>query len=69
MTNIVFLKQEAGRKRLAKLLGIAPFRVDMTLDDGGVVIEIDGRPATSEQMQTFWNDVASLVTKAKGPPN
>ena len=60
-----FRKQEAGRKRLARLLGIAPFRVDVTLLPTGVTIEIDGSPASLNQMQTFWDDVASVLSAGR----
>jgi hypothetical protein len=69
MSNIVFLKQEAGRKRIAKLLGIAPYRVELTFDLSGVAIEIDGKPATDEQLKVFWDDVAATVAKFRPLPN
>lgn len=66
----VFLKEEAGRKRIAKLLGVAPFRVDLTLTPtGDVLIEVDGKPASDEQMRAFWEDVAETVKKSPNRPN
>lgn len=63
--NDVFFKQEAGRKRLAKLLGIAPYRIDLTIVPDGVSIEIDGKPATDEQVAVFSQDVEVMLSKFK----
>lgn len=56
---------EAGRKRLAKLLGLAPFRVEIQYDGQSLHVFIDGVPANAEQMQTFKNDVFNVTTQAK----
>lgn len=62
MNYQTFLKQEAGRKRLAKLLGIAPYRVDLVLTKGGAIdIKIDGEPASEEQEKVFLKDVSELT--------
>lgn len=62
-------QQEVGRKRLAKLLGVAPFRVEFKLIQGGFYIEVDGRPATSEETATFQRDVTAKLKEKSNSLN
>ena len=57
--------QEAGRKRLAKLLGVAPYRVDLQIEGTQVRASLDDQPLNLEQMAAFAEDVAKLTTSAK----
>lgn len=62
-------KQEIGRKRIAKLLGVAPFRVELQLNNGGFHIEVDGQPATPDVVRLFQNDIRAKLQEKRSALN
>lgn len=63
-------KIELFRKRLAKIWGIAPFRIDISTDNPeGQLIQVDGKEPTPEQMTTYQKDVAIYNSRARDGMN
>lgn len=60
-----FPGQQASRKRLAKLLGVAPFRLDLHFDGKNLNIALDGAPLPTNHMAVFEADVRRLTSAAK----
>jgi len=54
------------RKRLAKIWGVAPFRVEVSTDHPeGQLIRVDGRDPTPEQMAVYQKEIASFNSQAR----
>ena len=58
-------KTEVGRKRVAKLLGLAPYRVEVvTLPTGELGIQVDGGPVSEEQNKVIFKDAENILRQA-----
>ena len=59
---MTFREESAGRKRLAKLWGVAPYRVEVNLSPAGTVnVTLDGAPLTPGQEEALATDIRKTV--------
>lgn len=69
-TMTTSMKSEIGRKRVAKLFGVAPYRVEFVLSEQGVFqIEVDGKKASPEQIAVFNKDIDNMLSVMKTQMN